>query len=73
MTDQSRGEILLYKTEDGKERLEVRLEAETVWMSLNQINALFDRDKSAISKHIKNIFKEGELKEDATVAKFATV
>jgi hypothetical protein len=68
-----RGEIMLYKAEDGNTKLEVRLEQETVWLNLNQITILFDRDKSVVSKHIKNIYKEEELKEEATVAKFATV
>lgn len=72
MTDQSRGEILLYKAEDGKERLEVRLEAETVWMSFDQIAMLFDRDKSVISRHLRNIFSSGELEKNSVVAKNAT-
>jgi hypothetical protein len=70
---QSGGEILLYKTDDGKTKIEVRLKGETVWLSLNQMADLFDRDKSVISKHISNIFEEGELQDDRTVAKYATV
>ena len=66
-------EILLYQTEDGQTRLEVQLHAETVWLSLNQLAELFQRDKSVISRHIKNIFEERELNPEATVAKFATV
>ena len=66
-------EMLLYQTEDGQTRLEVRLDAETVWLSLKQIAELFQRDKSVISKHIKNVFEEGELSSEATVANFATV
>jgi prophage maintenance system killer protein len=73
MTEAPAGEILIYQTEDGRTRLDVRLEKETIWLNLNQIAALFQRDKSVISKHIRNIYKEGELKEGATVAKFATV
>ena len=65
--------FLLYQTSDGQTRLEVRLENETVWLSLNQLAELFQRDKSVISRHIKNVFEEGELKPEATVAKFATV
>jgi len=65
-------EILLYQTEDGQTRLEVQLHAETVWLSLNQLAELFQRDKSVISRHIKNIFEERELNPEATVAKFAT-
>jgi len=65
--------ILLYQTEDGQTRIQVRLENETVWLSLNQMAELFQRDKSVISRHISNIFKEGELARGATVAKYATV
>ncbi len=67
------GEILFFQTEDGRTRLEVRLQAETVWLSLNQLAELFQRDKSVVSKHVKNAFDEGELRPEATVAKFATV
>lgn len=66
-------EILLYQTEDGTSRIEVRMQDETVWLSLNQLTELFQRDKSVISKHIRNVFEEGELNPEATVAKFATV
>ncbi len=66
-------EFLLYQTEDGRTRIDVRLEDETVWLSLNQMVELFQRDKSVISRHIGNVFKEGELSRDSTVAKFATV
>src|SRR5665213_1475600 len=65
--------VILYLTEDGRTRLEVKLESNTVWLSLNQIAELFQRDKSVISKHIKNVYDEQELTLDATVAKFATV
>ena len=66
-------EVILYQTEDGKSRLQVHFSGETAWLSLNQLSELFQRDKSVISKHIRNIFEEGELKPEATVAKFATV
>ena len=69
---QSGGDILLYKSDDGKTRIDVRLQGETVWLSLNQMADLFDRDKSVISKHITNIFEDGELQEKAVVAKYAT-
>jgi len=69
----SQGEIILYQTEDGQTRIEARLTGETAWLSLNQLADLFQRDKSVISKHLKNIFEEGELDPAATVAKFATV
>jgi hypothetical protein len=65
--------LILYQTEDGRTRLQVRLDGETVWLSLNQIADLFQRDKSVISRHIRNVFEEGELLPSATVAKSATV
>ncbi len=66
-------EIKIYKTPDGKTSIEVKLEKETVWLSLNQISDLFMRDKSVISRHINNIYKERELNKSSTVAKIATV
>ena len=69
---QPSGAILLYRTEDGRQRIECRLSNETLWLSLNQIAALFDRDKSVISKHLKKIFEEGELIRDSVVAQYAT-
>jgi hypothetical protein len=65
-------DLILYQAEDGKTKIEVRLLDDTVWLSLNQMADLFQRDKSVISKHIKNVFEEGELKEASVVAKFAT-
>ncbi len=65
-------ELLIYQTGTGQPRIEVRLQDETVWLSLNQMAELFQRDKSVISRHISNIFKEGELSRDSVVAKFAT-
>ncbi len=55
-TDKSRGEILLYKTEDGNARLEVRLEQETIWLDAHQMGTLFERDRSVIVKHIQSIY-----------------
>ena len=66
------GEIILYQPNNSIS-IEVRMEAETVWLNLNQMAMLFDRDKSVISRHIRNIYTEGELKKEATVAKNATV
>lgn len=66
------GEFLLYNTEDGETRLDVRLSGETVWLSLMEMAELFQRDKSVISRHIKNVFDEGELVPDSVVADFAT-
>ncbi len=67
-----KSDILIYQTEDGRTRVEVRLQDETVWLSLQQMADLFQRDKSVISRHIRNIFKEGEVARPAVVAKFAT-
>jgi len=64
-------EILIYKTEDGKIKIETYFENETVWLSTEQIAELFQRDRSVITKHIKNIFKEGELEEQLVCANFA--
>jgi len=65
-------DLIFYLTEDGRTRLQVRLEGETVWLSLNQMVDLFQRDKSVISRHIKNVFEEGELVRDSVVAESAT-
>lgn len=65
--------ILLYTTPDGQHKIEVNLNNDTLWLSLDQIAELFDRNKSTISRHIKKIYEEGELSPDATVAKYATV
>ena len=67
------GEIIIYQAEDGLAKIDVRVADETVWLTLDQLAALFGRDKSTISRHIKNVFDEGELVREATVAKFATV
>lgn len=69
----AKSEIILYQTEDGKTRVQVRFQGETVWLHLNQMRELFQRDKSVISKHIRNIFDEGELDRRSTVANSATV
>lgn len=69
---ENKSELVFYQTEDGHTRLEVQLVNETVWLSLNQMTDLFQRDKSVISKHIKNVFEEGELSEGSVVANFAT-
>ncbi len=66
------GEFILYQTEDGRTRVEVCFKNETVWLSLKQMVELFQRDKSVISRHIKNIFEEGELARKSVVAQFAT-
>lgn len=67
-----RGDILVYQGKDGNTKLEVRLQEETIWLSINQMAHLFEVDKSGISRHLKNIFQTGELDRDSVVAKFAT-
>ena len=67
------GEIILYQSPDGATAIDVKLEQETVWLSLNQMAELFDRDKSVISRHISKISAEKDLDYDSTVAKNATV
>ena len=65
-------EFLLYQTEDGEARVEVRVGGDTVWLSLSQLSELFERDRSVISRHIKNIFDEGEVPRESVVAPYAT-
>lgn len=67
-----RSEFLLYETDDGASRIDVRVDGDTVWLNLKQITELFGRDKSVISRHLKNVFDEGELVPDSVVADFAT-
>ena len=67
------GELILYQSDDGKAGVDVRLKNESVWLTLNQIADLFERDKSVISRHLRNIFQSGELVREATVAEYATV
>ncbi len=64
--------IIIYKTEDEAVSVYVRFDQDTVWLTLDQMAELFDRDKSTISRHVKNIFSEGELVRDSVVANFAT-
>ncbi len=66
------GNIILYQTEDGKSRIEVALCNDTVWLTADQMAELFQRNKSTISRHIKNVFEDGELNPDSVVAFFAT-
>lgn len=66
------GSIILYQTEDGKSRIEVTLCNDTVWLTADQMAELFQRNKSTISRHIKNVFEDGELNPDSVVAFFAT-
>lgn len=66
-------EVVIFQNDDESVKVEVRHYKETLWLSLNQISSLFERDKSVISRHIKNIYKDEELEKNATVAFFATV
>ena len=69
---ENKTELIIYQTEDGRTKIDVHMENETVWLSLDQMAELFQRDKSTISRHIKNIFDEGELTRESVVANFAT-
>lgn len=66
------GEILIYRTEDGLTKINVNMQDETVWLSLEQMAELFARDKSTVSRHIRNVFADGELVKNSVVANFAT-
>lgn len=67
----TKGEIVLYQSQDGKAALDVRLDRETVWLTQDQMADLFGRERSVITKHLRNVFKEGELEEASVCAKFA--
>ena len=64
-------QIIIYQTEDGQTRVDVRMENETVWLSTSQMADLFQKDRTVIGRHIRNVYKEGELEEEGTCAKFA--
>lgn len=70
--DKEKADMIIYTTEDGLTKVETTFDGDTVWLSIDQMAELFQRDKSIISRHIKNIFIEGELQRDSVVAKFAT-
>ena len=67
-----KSDIIIYTTEDGLTKIETAFDGDTVWLSIDQMAELFQRDKSTISRHIKNIFTEGELNRNSVVANFAT-
>ncbi len=67
------GEIVVYETSEGDIRVDVRLDRDTVWLTQDQLSQLFGRERSVITKHIRNVFREGELAAEATCAKFAQV
>lgn len=73
MKPESKSEITLYQTEDGRTRLEVRLENETVWLSQKQMAELFQKSVPTINEHIKNAYEEGEVSPEATIRKFRIV
>jgi hypothetical protein len=73
MKEERKNNILIYKTEDGKKDITVRLESEDVWLSQQQMAELYQTSRSNIVEHIKHIFEEGELAEDATCRKFRQV
>ena len=68
--EQNNSEMMIYTTEDGLTKIETTFDGDTVWLSIDQMAELFQRDKSTISRHIKNIFTEGELKREEVVANF---
>ena len=70
---EEKGEIVIYQTQDGITQLDVRLDGDTVWLSQDQMAQLFERDKSVITRHISNIYSEGELPRESTSAKIAFV
>jgi prophage maintenance system killer protein len=72
-SNSNKGEIVIYKSSQGETELEVNLKEDTVWLNINQMALLFKRDKSVISRHISNVYKEKEVTKSSTVAKFATV
>ena len=65
-------ELIIYTTEDGLTKVDVTFDDDTVWLTQDQMASLFQRDKSTISRHLKNIFDEGELDRNSVVANFAT-
>ena len=69
--EKNNSELVIYESTDGNIKLDVNLEKETAWLSLEQMSKLFGRDKSVISRHIKHIFEEGELAKEKVVANFA--
>lgn len=70
--ENNNGNVLIYQSQNGQIKVDVRFENETVWLSIDQMATLFGRDKSTISRHIKNVFEEGELTAQSVVANFAT-
>lgn len=73
MDNINKGDIIIYQTNDGLTKVDVKFEGETAWLTQEQMSELFQRDKSVITRHIQNIYKEGELTRESTSAKFAFI
>jgi len=73
MKDPFRGEIIFYQAPDGSVALDVRLERESIWLNQKQMSLLFDKDTDTIGFHLRNVFQEGELEEQATTEDFSVV
>ena len=69
--DKEKADMIIYTTEDGLMKVETTFDGDTVWLSIDQMAELFQRDRSVIGKHVRNIFKEGELEKESVWAKFA--
>ena len=69
--DKEKADMIIYTTEDGLTKVETTFDGDTVWLSIDQMAELFQRDRSVIGKHVRNIFKEGELEKESVWAKFA--
>lgn len=73
MENQNKGEIIMYQTEDGLTEIQTTLVDDTVWLTANQMAALFDKDETTLRKHINNVFKEGELVRENNTQKMRVV
>ena len=69
--DKEKADMIIYMTEDGLTKVETTFDGDTVWLSIDQMAELFQRERSVIGKHVRNIFKEGELEKESVWAKFA--
>ena len=69
--DKEKADMIIYTTQDGLTKVETTFDGGTVWLSIDQMAELFQRDRSVIGKHVRNIFKEGELEKESVWAKFA--
>ena len=69
--NKEKADMIIYTTEDGLTKVETTFDGDTVWLSMDQMAELFQRDRSVIGKHVRNIFREGELEKESVWAKFA--